>query len=111
MRVLKKKAQLILGTAVIIIMFVLVFPLYMSLMATFLSIIMAAPAIFIPAIIIGIAAGIYAYRRIWGFKDDTPKDLRELCPHFNVDHKGQCNLLVEPSECLEYCRTLKVIKR
>lgn len=33
---------------------------------------------------------------------------REDCPHFNVDGKGQCNLLPEPEECEGYCRTLSV---
>jgi len=105
-------AQIILGAAFMIIVFVLVFPVYMSLVAVMLSIIMAAPALFIPAIIIGAILGAYLYHRIWGFKEskDDPKDLRTLCPHFNVDGDGKCNLLVEPSECIEYCRTLKVIK-
>jgi len=34
-----------------------------------------------------------------------PALTREDCPHFNVDHDGKCNLLVEPSECEGYCRT------
>ncbi len=37
-------------------------------------------------------------------------DRRNDCPHFNVDHDGKCNLLVEPSECEGYCRTTRVVK-
>jgi hypothetical protein len=37
-------------------------------------------------------------------------DQRLDCPHFNVDGDGKCNLLVEPSECQGYCRTLKVVR-
>ena len=65
-----------------------------------------AAGIWIALIHVGVAVVVLYQRRKARKKAD-----RELCPHFNVDHKGQCNLLVEPSKCLEYCRTLKVIKR
>jgi hypothetical protein len=39
-----------------------------------------------------------------------PPLTREDCPHFNVDGDGKCNILVEPSECKEYCRTLNLIE-
>jgi hypothetical protein len=38
---------------------------------------------------------------------------KEDCPHYNVDHTYQCNLLPEPSECIGYhkCRTVAVYGR
>ena len=42
----------------------------------------------------------------------SPKeDQRKLCPHFNVDGDGKCNLLPESEECKGYCRTLGVWMR
>lgn len=43
--------------------------------------------------------------------EEQKEDPRKLCPHFNVDGDGKCNLLPESEDCKGYCRTLGVWRK